>query len=99
MIQTRLSGLLAVDKPVYNQWERDASLPPRDAVVRVAQTMQTGVDALVGLEPPAEPRIHNPQLHELYEQMDLLSDEDRQALNVLMDRLLKRSQMSKLMAR
>ncbi|WP_250481975.1 MULTISPECIES: hypothetical protein [unclassified Caballeronia] len=70
-----------------------------DAVVRIAQVLQTSVDSLVGLEPPAEPRIHNPRLHELYEQMDLLSDEDQQALIVLMDSLVKRSQMSKLMAR
>jgi transcriptional regulator with XRE-family HTH domain len=99
MTQTRLSELLSVDKRVYNRWERGASLPQLDAVVRIAQVLQTSVDSLVGLEPPTEPRIHNPRLHELYEQMDLLSDEDQQALIVLMDSLVKRSQMSKLMAR
>jgi hypothetical protein len=36
-------------------------------------------------------------LHALYEQMDFLSDEDQQALIVLMDSLVKRSQMAKLM--
>jgi transcriptional regulator with XRE-family HTH domain len=99
MTQTRLSELLSVDKRVYNRWERGASLPQLDAVVRIAQVLQTSVDSLVGLEPPTEPRIHNPRLHELYEQMDLLSDEDQQALIVLMDSLVKRSQMTKLMAR
>ncbi|VWB09829.1 hypothetical protein BLA6993_00284 [Burkholderia lata] len=87
------------DRRVYNRWERGASLPQLDAVVRIAQVLQTSVDSLVGLEPPTEPRIHNPRLHALYEQMDLLSDEDQQALIVLMDSLVKRSQMSKLMAR
>ncbi|WP_206171191.1 helix-turn-helix transcriptional regulator [Trinickia terrae] len=99
MTQARLAELLSVDRRVYNRWERGASLPQLDAVVRIAQVLQTSVDALVGLEPLAEPRIHNPQLHALYEQMDLLSDEDQQALIVLMDSLVKRSQMAKLMAR
>jgi transcriptional regulator with XRE-family HTH domain len=99
MTQARLSELLDVDRRVYNRWERGASLPQLDAVVRIAQVLQSSVDSLVGLEPPTEPRIHNPQLHALYEQMDLLSDEDQQALIVLMDSLVKRSQMTKLMAR
>ncbi|WP_052660772.1 hypothetical protein [Paraburkholderia fungorum] len=66
-------------------------------VVRIAQVLQSSVDALVGLEPLTAPRIHNPRLHALYEQMDSLSDEDQQALIVLMDSLVKRSQMTRLM--
>jgi transcriptional regulator with XRE-family HTH domain len=99
MTQARLAELLNVDRRVYNRWERSASLPQLDAVVRIAQVLQTSVDALVGLEPPTEPRIHNPKLHALYEQMDSLSDEDQQALIVLMDSLVKRSQMTRLMTR
>jgi transcriptional regulator with XRE-family HTH domain len=97
MTQTRLAELLEVDRRVYNRWERGASLPQLDAVVRIAQVLQSTVDALVGLEPLAAPRIHNPRLHALYEQMDSLSDEDQQALIVLMDSLIKRSQMTRLM--
>lgn len=97
MTQARLAELLGVDRRVYNRWERGAALPQLDAVVRIAQVLQTSVDALVGLEPPTVPRIHNPRLHALYEQMDSLSDEDQQALIVLMDSLVKRSQMTKLM--
>jgi transcriptional regulator with XRE-family HTH domain len=99
MTQARLAELLDVDRRVYNRWERSASLPQLDAVVRIAQVLQTSVDSLVGLEPPTEPRIHNQKLHALYEQMDSLSDEDQQALIVLMDSLVKRSQMTKLMTR
>jgi transcriptional regulator with XRE-family HTH domain len=97
MTQARLAELLEVDRRVYNRWERGASLPQLDAVVRIAQVLQTTVDSLVGLEPPTAPRIHNPRLHALYEQMDSLSDEDQQALIVLMDSLVKRSQMARLM--
>ncbi|WP_153100249.1 helix-turn-helix transcriptional regulator [Paraburkholderia hayleyella] len=97
MTQGRLAELLGVNRRVYNRWERAGALPQLDAVVRMAQVLQISVDALVGLEPLAEPRIHNPRLHALYEQMDLLSDEDQQALIVLMDSLVKRSQMARLM--
>lgn len=76
MTQARLAELPKVDRRVYNRWERGASLPQLDAVVRIAQVLQTSVDALVGPEPPTEPSIHNPRLYALYEQMDSLSDED-----------------------
>lgn len=58
------------------------------------------MDALVSLEAPQEhePRVHNPRLHALHQQMDSLSDEDQQALIVLMDSLIKRAQISKLLA-
>jgi hypothetical protein len=58
------------------------------------------VDTLVGLEEikADAARVHNPRLHALYQQMDGLSDEDQQALIILMDSLMKRSQMSKLLA-
>ncbi|MDE9541211.1 hypothetical protein [Xenorhabdus bovienii] len=40
--------------------------------------------------------IHNPKLQALYEQIDSLSDEDQQALIVLMDSLVTRTKMAKL---
>ncbi len=96
--QARLAELLNVDRRVYNRWERGAALPQLDAVVRIAQVLQISVDALVGLEAPKDaPLIHNPRLHALYQQLDALTDEDQQALFVLMDSLVKRSQMTKLL--
>lgn len=99
MTQARLADLLEVDRRVYNRWERGAALPLLDTVVRIAQVLQISLDTLVGLEPPKEEtRIHNPRLHALYQQMDGLCDEDQQALIVLMDSLVKRAQMNKLLA-
>ncbi|WP_118988308.1 helix-turn-helix transcriptional regulator [Photorhabdus sp. CRCIA-P01] len=97
MTQARLAELLNVDRRVYNRWERGASVPQLDAVVRIAQVLQSSLDALVGLEPMAPPQIHNPRLQALVTQMDSLSDEDQQALIVLMDSLLKRSKMTRLL--
>ncbi len=97
MTQARLAELLSVDRRVYNRWERGASVPQLDAVVRMAQVLQTSVDSLVGLAPVTPPQIHNPHLQALAAQMDSLSDEDQQALIVLMDSLLKRSKMTQLL--
>ncbi len=99
MTQARLSELLEVDRRVYNRWERGTSVPQLDTVVRLAQILQLSVDSLVGLEAfKEEARVHNPRLHALYQQVDGLSDEDQQALLILMDSLVKRAQMSKLLA-
>ncbi|AKH64118.1 MULTISPECIES: helix-turn-helix transcriptional regulator [Photorhabdus] len=97
MTQARLAELLNVDRRVYNRWERGASVPQLDAVVRIAQVLQSSLDSLVGLEPMTPPQIHNPRLQALVMQMDSLSDEDQQALIVLMDSLLKRSKMTQLL--
>ncbi|MDT8848922.1 helix-turn-helix transcriptional regulator [Pantoea dispersa] len=97
MTQARLAELLEVDRRVYNRWERGASVPQLDAVVRIAQVLQTSLDSLLGLEPMTPPQIHNPRLQALVTQMDSLSDEDQQALIVLMDSLLKRLKMTQLL--
>ncbi|GKW22370.1 hypothetical protein PEC302107_40990 [Pectobacterium araliae] len=96
MTQARLADLLTVNRRVYNRWERGASVPQLDTVVKIAQALQMSVDALVGLEKPEAPKIHNPKLQALYAQMDSLSDEDQQALIVLMDSLVTRTKMAKL---
>jgi hypothetical protein len=41
--------------------------------------------------------LHNHKLHELYKRVDLLSDEDQKALIVLLDSLIARANMQKLM--
>ena len=100
MTQARLSELLKVNRRVYNRWERGAAVPLLDTVARIAQLLQVSVDSLAGLETakPDEGRVRNPRLHALYQQMDGLSDEDQQALLIVMDSLVKRAQMSKLLA-
>lgn len=71
-----------------------------DTVARIAQVLQVSVDSLVGLEAAKEDalHVHNPRLHALYQQIDSLSDEDQQALIILMDSLWKRSKINRVMA-
>lgn len=45
-----------------------------------------------------EPRLRNPKLHSLYKEVDHLSDDDQQALVDLLDSLVKRSQMNRLLS-
>lgn len=97
--QARLADLLEVDPRVYNRWERGAATPQLETVVRIAQILQVSLDELAGLTATkSEPRVRNPKLHALYQQMDGLSDEDQQALIILMDSLVKRSRMRKVLA-
>jgi transcriptional regulator with XRE-family HTH domain len=99
MTQVRLAELLEVAPRVYNRWERGTALPQLETVVRIAQLLQVSLDELAGLqEPRPEPRVRNPKLHALYQEMDQLSDEDQQALIVLMDSLIKRSRMARVLA-
>ncbi len=101
LTQARLAELLEISPRVYNRWERGTSVPKLDTVVKIAELLAVTVDELVGRRESSEdaPRIRNPKLHKLYSQMDQLSDEDQRAAAILLDSLVKRSQVGKLLAR
>jgi transcriptional regulator with XRE-family HTH domain len=100
LTQTRLAQLLEISPRVYNRWEKDAAIPHFDTVVKIADIFNVSLDVLAGRQlPNNEPIIHNSKLHSLCLQIDHLSDEDQQALAILLDSLLKRSQMAKLLAK
>ncbi len=100
LTQARLAELLEVSPRVYNRWETAAAAPRLDTVVRIADILEVSIDELVGRKEPQEPqfRLHNPKLHQLYQEIDRLSDEDQQALVILLDSLVKRSQMGQVLA-
>lgn len=100
LTQARLAELLEVSARVYNRWERGTSIPKLDTVVKIAEILEVTVDELVGRRELSESafRIRNPKLHKLYSEIDQLSDEDQQAAVILLDSLVKRSQVGKLMA-
>lgn len=98
--QTRLSELLEVDPRVYNRWERGTSMPQFDAIVRIADILQISLDELAGRsEVKTEPKIHNYELLNLYQQVDHLSDQDQQALVLVIDSFVKKTEMTKVMKR
>lgn len=76
-----------------------SATPQLETVVRIAQILHVSLDELIGLQvAQSEPKVRNPKLHALYQQMDGLSDADQQALIILMDSLVERSRMHKVLA-
>jgi transcriptional regulator with XRE-family HTH domain len=91
--------LIDVSPRVYNRWETSAAAPRLDTLVKIADILNVTLDELVGrTEPTSEVVIQNPRLHALYREINRLSDEDQQALVILLDSLVKRSRMDKVLA-
>lgn len=98
LTQARLAELLEADPRVYNRWERGIATPQLDTVVKIANILQVSLDELAGMKAvSSEPLVHNPRLRELLKDVDGLPDEDQQALIILMDSLVKRSKISRVM--
>ena len=94
--QARLAELLAVDPRVYNRWERGTAMPQFDTVVKIADILQISLDELAGrTETTSEPKIHNYELLNLYHQVDDLPDGEQQALVLVIDSFIKKTQMTK----
>jgi transcriptional regulator with XRE-family HTH domain len=100
LTQTRLSALLEVDPRVYNRWERGTSSPQFDTVVRIADLLQVSLDELAGRSVAAsEPKIHNLELLNLYQQVDSLPDASQQALVLVIDGMVKQAQVEKVIGK
>ena len=64
-----------------NRWERGTALPQFDTVMRIADILQVSLDELAGRSAViTEPKIHNTELLNLYQQVDSLPDASQQAL-------------------
>jgi transcriptional regulator with XRE-family HTH domain len=99
LTQTRLAELLAISPRVYSRWETGDVTPHFDTIVRIAELLEVSLDDLARRkESQAPPKIRNHELHRLYQKVDLLSDEDQKALLVVLDSLVKRSDISRVMA-
>lgn len=82
----------------YNRWERGGHVPHLEMAVKIADLLQVSLDELVGrTEPTSEVTLRNPDLHQLVQEVDALPDEDQRALMTVMDGLVKKTQLAKLM--
>jgi transcriptional regulator with XRE-family HTH domain len=98
--QARLAELLEINPRVYNRWERGLATPQLETVVRIADILQVTLDELAGRTPaPAEPRIHNHELLSLYQQVDSLPDAEQQALILVIDSFVKKTQVQRVVNR
>ena len=98
--QARLASLLAVDPRVYNRWERGTATPQFDTVMRIADILQVSLDELAGRSASiSEPKIHNSELSNLYQQVDNLPDASQQALVLVIDGMVKQAKMEKIVGK
>ena len=98
--QNEVADLLTVSPRVYNRWERGGAVPRLDTLVKLADIFQITLDELSGREEPKDDdalKVRNPRLHKLYREIDKLSPEDQNALEILLDSLVKRSQIGHLL--
>jgi transcriptional regulator with XRE-family HTH domain len=99
LTQTRVAELLSVSPRVYTRWENGDATPLFGTVVKIADILDVSLDELAGRkESDGEAKIHNHELHRLYKKVDQLSDEDQKALVIVLDSLVKRSRVSRVMA-
>jgi transcriptional regulator with XRE-family HTH domain len=99
LTQARLAELIGVNPRAYNRWERGNFVPQLDTLIKIADVLQVSLAELSGRDPTLhEPAVHNPKLHALLKEVDALPDEDQQALIILMDSLVKRSKINRVMA-
>ena len=97
--QAKLAEMVFVTPRVYNRWERGTTIPRLDTLVRIGDVLQVTLDELAGRKEitSVEFKVHDPRLHDLYKEIDTLSPKDQEALVVLLDSLVKRSQMKKVL--
>ena len=99
LTQKRVAELLGISPRVYTRWENGDATPLFGTVVKLADILDVTLDELAGRkETNGEASIHNPELHRLYKKVDQLSDEDQKELVIVLDSLVKRSQVTKVMA-
>ena len=100
LTQVRLAELIEVDARAYNRWERGTIAPQLDTLIRIADVLQVSLDELVGRKPiSAEARIRNHSLNSLWQQADILPDQEQQALILVIDSFVKRSMVERAVAR
>ncbi len=99
MTQARLAKHLATDPRAYSRWERGDNIPHLDTLIKIADILQVTLDELVGrTEPTSDIAIRNQELHQLCQKADHLPDVDQQALIQVLDGLMKKAELSKLMS-
>ena len=98
--QVRLAELVGVDPRAYNRWERGTIAPHLDTLVKIADVLQVSLDELVGRKPvSSEVRIRNHTLNSLWQQADALPDEEQQALILVIDSFVKKTQVEKVISK
>ena len=98
--QTRLAELVGVSARFYNRWEKGINVPHFEAIMKLADILQVSLDELAGRKEPSQDlKLRNHELRRLCQQCDELPDEDQRALIVMMDSLVKKSNMTRVIGK
>ena len=98
--QARLAQLLYINPRAYNRWETGGNVPHLDTLIKIADILQVTLDELVGRNNiTSQPKIKNHELHQLCQKADQLPDEDQKALILVMDGLVKKTEMTKIIGK
>jgi transcriptional regulator with XRE-family HTH domain len=98
LTQTRLAELIGVNSRAYNRWERGNFIPQLETLMKIADVLNVTLDELTGRTTTvSEPAVHNQKLYALLQEVDVLPDADQQALIILMDSLVKRAKMDRVL--
>lgn len=93
--QKRLAELVGVSPRVYNRWENGDATPHWDSILKIVDLLGISLDELAGRTKEKDNIvINNQKLYELYKKVNTLSDEDQQALIILLDSLVSRSELN-----
>ncbi|CUI02844.1 RstR phage-related transcriptional repressor [Janthinobacterium sp. CG23_2] len=99
LTQVRLAELIGANSRAYNRWERGSFIPQLDTLMKIADALNVTLDELTGRTTTVhEPSVHNAKLYALLKEVDALPDVDQQALIILMDSLVKRAKMDRVLA-
>ncbi len=96
--QTRLAQLIGVSPRVYNRWENGDATPHWESILKIADLLGVSLDELAGRAKSRDDIvINNQKLYELYKKVNFLPDEDQSALIIVLDSLVSRAQLNKVM--
>ncbi len=94
----RLAGLIGMNSRTHNRWARSSFVTQLDTLIKIADVLNATLDELTGccqaIQPPM---VQNPKSRVLLQEMDNLADENQQALLILMDSLVKRSRINRIL--
>lgn len=100
LTQARMGELLGMAERSYNRWERGGHLPSLEMLVKAADIFQVTLDELVGRSDTiTEPTIKNAELHQLVQEVDQLPDREQQAVIIMLDGLLRSTQVTRAVQR
>ena len=97
LTQASIAELDGLGLRAYHRWERGGATPHFQILLKLADRLGVSRDELTGrTNAPDDARIENPGLHQPVRDVDQLTDEERQALILVIDSMVKRAEINRM---